>query len=124
MAARLSQLGVPVKLAIGLDPTSRMTTTGHVDRYINYYIANGFGDPVDKGTEFRGVLQNVDLEHMSNVSHFNIDKNNVLQGMVIRDILAATSAGPTQAGGACGGKGCGSPKPGTLTRGMIGTVGR
>jgi acetyl esterase/lipase len=124
MAARLSRLGVPVKLAIGLDPTSRMTTTGHVDRYINYYIANGFGDPVDKGTEFKGVLQNVDLEHMSNVSHFNIDKNNVLQGMVIRDILAAASAGPTQAVGACGGKGCGSPKPGTLTGGMIGTVGR
>src|SRR5215470_14210287 len=94
MAARLSQLGVPVKLAIGLDPTSRMTTTGHVDRYINYYIANGFGDPVNKGSEFKGVLQNVDLEHMSNVSHFNIDKNNVLQGMVIKDILAAASTGP------------------------------
>ena len=127
MAARLSQLGVPVKLAIGLDPTSRMTTTGHIDRYINYYIANGFGDPVDKGTEFRGVLQNVDLEHMSNVSHLNIDKNNVLQGMVIRDILAATSAGSPQARGACdlhGGKGCGSPKPGALTEGTIGTVGR
>jgi len=128
MAARLSQLGVPVKLAIGLDPTSRMTTTGHVDRYINYYIANGFGDPVEKGQSFSGVLQNVDLEHMSNVSHFNIDKNNVLQGMVIRDILAAASAGPPQARGACdqhgGGKGCGSPKPGTLTDGMIGTVGR
>src|SRR5262249_32315312 len=37
---------------------------------------------------------NVDLEHMSNVSHFNIDKNNVLQGMVIRDILTAVSASP------------------------------
>jgi hypothetical protein len=93
----LEQLGVPVKLAIGLDPTSRMTTTGHVDRYINYYIANGFGDPVDKGQSFSRVLQNVDLEHMSNVSHFNIDKNNVLQGMVIKDILAAASAGPPQA---------------------------
>jgi pimeloyl-ACP methyl ester carboxylesterase len=124
MAARLNQLGVPVKLAIGLDPTSRMTTTGHVDRYINYYIANGFGDPVDKGTEFKGVLQNVDLEHMSNVSHFNIDKNNVLQGMVIKDILAAASAGPTQAGGACAGKGCGSPKHGVLPEGTVGTLGR
>ena len=125
MAARLSQLGVPVKLAIGLDPTSRMTTTGHVDRYINYYIANGFGDPVDKGTEFKGVLQNVDLEHMSNVNHFNIDKNNVLQGMVIKDILAA-SAAPTQARSTCngGGKGCGSPKPGALTDGTVGSVGR
>ena len=128
MAARLSQLGVPVKLAIGLDPTSRMTTTGHVDRYINYYIAHGFGDPVDRGQGFSGVLQNVDLEHMSNVSHFNIDKNNVLQGMVIRDILAAVSSGPTQARNACdlhsGGKSCGSSKPGTLTEGTIGAVGR
>jgi pimeloyl-ACP methyl ester carboxylesterase len=128
MAARLSQLGVPVKLAIGLDPTSRMTTTGHVDRYINYYIAHGFGDPVDRGQGFSGVLQNVDLEHMSNVSHFNIDKNNLLQGMVIRDILAAVSSGPTQARNACdlhsGGKSCGSSKPGTLTEGTIGAVGR
>jgi len=128
MAARLSQLGVPVKLAIGLDPTSRMTTTGHVDRYINYYIANGFGDPVDKGQSFSGVLQNVDLEHMANVGHFNIDKNNVLQGMVIRDILAAASAGPPQARGVCdqhgGGKGCGTPKPGTLTNGTVGSVGK
>jgi hypothetical protein len=97
MAARLSQDGVPVKLAIGLDPTSRMTTTGHIDRYINYYIANGFGDPVDRDQDFSGVLQNVDLEHMADVGHFNIDKNNVLQGMVIRDILAAVSASPPRA---------------------------
>jgi uncharacterized alpha/beta hydrolase family protein len=97
MVARLSQDGVPVKLAIGLDPTSRMTTTGHIDRYINYYIANGFGDPVDRGQDFSGVLQNVDLEHMADVGHFNIDKNNVLQGMVIRDILAAVSASPPRA---------------------------
>jgi len=118
MAARLSQLGVPVKLAIGLDPTSRMTTTGHVDRYINYYIARAKAS----------VLQNVDLEHMANVGHFNIDKNNVLQGMVIRDILAAASAGPPQARGVCdqhgGGKGCGTPKPGTLTNGTVGSVGK
>jgi len=96
MAARLSELGVPVKLAIGLDPTSRMTTTGHVDRYSNDYVAHGFGDPVDRGQGFSGVLQNVDLEHMANVGHFNIDKNNVVQGMVIRDIFAAVSAGAAQ----------------------------
>jgi pimeloyl-ACP methyl ester carboxylesterase len=128
MAARLSELGVPVKLAIGLDPTSRMTTTGHVDRYINYYVAHGFGDPVDRGQGFSGVLQNVDLEHMSNVGHFNIDKNNVVQGMVIRDIFAAVSAGAAQPTGACnlngGGKRCGSPKHGVLPEGTVGTVGR
>jgi hypothetical protein len=127
MAARLSQLGVPVKLAIGLDPTSRMTTTGHVDRYINYYIANGFGDPVDRGKDFSGVLQNVDLEHMSDVGHFNIDKDNRLQGMVIGDILAAVSAGAPHAASACdlrSGKSCGATKRGAVTEGTIGTAGR
>ena len=34
MATRLSELGVPVKLAIGLDPTSHMTASGHIDRYV------------------------------------------------------------------------------------------
>jgi hypothetical protein len=127
MAARLSQLGVPVKLAIGLDPTSRMTTTGHVDRYINYYIANGFGDPVDRGQDFSGVLQNVDVEHMPDLSHFNIDKDNRLQGMVIREILAAAAVGAPHAPITCdpyGGKSCGSAKRGALTEGTIGTAGR
>ena len=122
MAARLSQLGVPVKLAIGLDPTSRMTTTGHVDRYINYYIANGFGDPVDRGQDFSGVLQNIDLEHMADVGHFNIDKNSRLQGMVIKDILAAVSSGAPRAPSACdlrAGKGCGSTKRGAVSEGAI-----
>jgi hypothetical protein len=126
MAARLSQLGVPVKLAIGLDPTSRMATTGHVDRYINY-IANGFGDPVDRGQGFSGVLQNIDLEHMADVGHFNIDKNNVLQGMVIRDILTAVSASPQRAPVTCdpySGKSCGSPKHGAVIEGTIGSAGR
>ena len=122
MAARLSQAGVPVKLAIGLDPTSRMTTTVHVDRYINYYIANGFGDPVDRGQDFSGVLQNIDLEHMADVGHFNIDKNSRLQGMVIRDILAAVSSGAPRAPSACdlrAGKGCGSTKRGAVSEGAI-----
>jgi pimeloyl-ACP methyl ester carboxylesterase len=119
MAARLSQAGVPVKLAIGLDPTSRMTTTGHVDRYINYYIANGFGDPVDKGKDFSGVLQNIDLERMADVGHFNIDKNSRLQGMVITDILAAVSSGAPRPAGGCAGKSCSAPKRGAVSAGTI-----
>jgi hypothetical protein len=94
MATRLSELGVPVKLAIGLDPTSHVAVSGHVDHYINYYIANGFGDPVEKGPGFSGVLQNVDLEHMPDVSHFNIEKNRVMQGKVIRDIQTALATSP------------------------------
>lgn len=89
MAARLSESGVPVKLAIGLDPTSHETATGHVGRYVNYYVANGVGAAVDKGRQFSGVLQNVDVERMPGVGHFNIDKNQALQEKVIREIRAA-----------------------------------
>ena len=119
MAARLSELGVPVKLAIGLDPTSHMTASGHVDRYVNYYIANGFGDPVDKGRQFSGVLQNVDLEHMSDVSHFNVDKDGAVQGMVMRDIHAALASSPHKivACDAHGLRTCVSGKHGLTTEG-------
>lgn len=89
MAARLGELGVPVKLAIGLDPTSRETASGHVDRYVNYYIANGLGTPVAKGKQFSGVLQNVDVEKNPELGHFNIDKNQTLQQKLISDIRAA-----------------------------------
>jgi pimeloyl-ACP methyl ester carboxylesterase len=89
MAARLGQLGVPVKLAIGLDPTSRVVASGNVARYINYYIANGMGNPVIKGRQFNGVLQNVDVERNPQFGHFTIDKNEALQEQVIREIRAA-----------------------------------
>jgi hypothetical protein len=92
MATRLSQLGVPVKLAIGLDPTSHMNISGRVAHYKNYYIANGFGNRVDRGRHFSGVLENVNVEKIPNIGHFNIDKNQALQGKVIRDIRAALQA--------------------------------
>jgi predicted esterase len=119
MATRLSELGVPVKLAIGLDPTSHMTASGHVDRYVNYYLANGIGDPVDKGPQFSGVLQNVDLEHMSDVSHFNIDKDGAVQGMVMREIQAALASSPhkTAACDVHGRRTCAAAKPGLVTVG-------
>ncbi|MDE1973926.1 MAG: hypothetical protein KGI48_12150 [Hyphomicrobiales bacterium] len=89
MAARLGQHGVPVKLAIGLDPTSRMVASGHVDRYINYYIADGMGLAVVRGKQFTGVLQNIDVEKNPALNHFNIDKNRALQDRVVSEIRAA-----------------------------------
>ena len=89
MAARLSQLGVPVKLAIGLDPTAHETATGHVGRYINYYVTGGMGTVVNKGKEFSGSLTNVDMEKNRDIGHFNIDKNKALQDRVVNDIRAA-----------------------------------
>jgi hypothetical protein len=84
-------------LAIGLDPTSPMTASGHVDRYVNYYIANGYGFVVGRGRQFTGVLQNIDLEKMPDIGHFNIEKNHELQEKVIKEIRAATLGSPPRA---------------------------
>ena len=53
MVARLDQLDIPVKLAIGLDSVFRTSLTGRVGRYLNFYVANGAGTPVEKRTGFR-----------------------------------------------------------------------
>jgi hypothetical protein len=92
MAARLSQLGVPVSLAIGFDPTSHETATGNVDRYINYYIGHGMGTTVDRGAQYGGTLENVDMENNRDIGHFNIDKNQAPQERVIGDIRASLSS--------------------------------
>src|SRR3954465_3386277 len=88
MVARLSQLGVPVKLAIGLDSTFRTKLAGQADRYINFYIASGVGEPVARTKDFRGALQNVDVQSMPGVGHMSIDKNQVIQRNVISAIDA------------------------------------
>lgn len=87
MVNRLGQLGVPVRLAIGLDPLSHAAVTGHADKYINFYT--GAGSPVDKAREFRGTLENVDLRQQNNVGHFTIDKNAAIEAKVIAQIRAA-----------------------------------
>ena len=89
MAARLGELGVPVKLVIGLDPLSGPTASGHVGRYINYYVGGGNGKTVNKGRQFSGVLENVGVERIPDVGHFSIDKNQSVQDKVVRDIRAA-----------------------------------
>jgi acetyl esterase/lipase len=89
VAARLGELGVPVKLAIALDPTTRNFAAGHVERYINFYAPGGMGTLVDKGRDFVGNLQNISLGGMAGVGHFNIDKDQGVQDRVIKEIMAA-----------------------------------
>jgi hypothetical protein len=65
------------------------------------------------------VLQNVDLEHMPGVNHFNIEKDRAVQGMVIRDIQAALANSPHDmvACDAHGPRTCVSGKHGLITEG-------
>ena len=95
MAARLGELGVPVRLAIGLDPTSKVVASGHVARYVNYYIPGLFGTAVERGLGFDGTLENVDMENdPTGVGHFSFDKNPAMQELVLREIAAALREDP------------------------------
>src|SRR6266478_7359390 len=89
MVARLGQLGVPVKLAIGLDSVFRTRLAGNAERYINFYVASGVGEPVTRTRDFRGTLENVDVQAVPGVGHLSIDKNQIMQQKVINAIEAA-----------------------------------
>lgn len=93
MVARLDQLGAPVKLAIGLDSVFRTSLSGRVGRYINFYVANGNGEPVAKTRQFRGELENVDVGRLG-MAHLTIDKSEIMQRKVISAIDAAAFSHP------------------------------
>jgi hypothetical protein len=88
MVARLDQLGAPVKLAIGLDSVFRTSLQGHVGRYINFYIANGNGEPVARTSQLHGTLENVNVQNVPGVGHLTIEKNEIMQQKVISAIDA------------------------------------
>ena len=96
MVARLDQLGAPVKLAIGLDSVFRTSLAGRVGRYINFYVANGAGTPVEKTKQLRGTLENVDVEKIG-VGHLTIDKNQIMQQKVIDAIDGVVLSRPKEA---------------------------
>ncbi|HLG80088.1 MAG TPA: hypothetical protein VKY22_03665 [Bradyrhizobium sp.] len=93
MVERLSQQGVPVKLAIGLDSVFHTSLSGRVGKYINFYVANGAGTRVEKTRNFQGQLENVDVENVPGVGHLTIDKNELMQQKVIAAIDAAVASG-------------------------------
>ncbi len=88
MVAKLGQLGVPVKLAIGLDSVFRTKLAGNAEHYINFYVGNGAGEPVTRTQNFHGKLDNVDVGG-TGVGHLTIDKNQYMQQRVISAIDAA-----------------------------------
>jgi len=88
MVAKLDQLGAPVKLAIGLDSVFRTRLSGRVGRYVNFYIANGNGEPVAKTAQFQGKLENINVQNVPGVGHMSIEKNQIMQRKVIGEIDA------------------------------------
>jgi hypothetical protein len=94
---RMTEKGVPVKLAIGLDSVFRTSLAGKVGRYINFYIANGAGTPVAPTKDLRGKLENVDVQKIPGIGHISIDKNEIMQRKVISAIDAVVLNRPQEA---------------------------
>ncbi len=93
MVAKLDHLGAPVKLAIVLDSIFRTSLSGRVGRYVNYYIGNGNGEPVAPTRQLHGTLENVNVSNVPGVGHITIEKNEIMQRKVIRDIDAVVFGG-------------------------------
>ncbi|MGB8397506.1 hypothetical protein [Bradyrhizobium sp.] len=96
MVARLDQLGAPVKLAIGLDSVFRTSLSGRVGRYINFYVANGNGEPVARTGQLKGTLENVDVGKIG-MGHLTIDKSEIMHRKVISAIDSVVFGGSKQA---------------------------
>jgi hypothetical protein len=96
MVARLNQLGTPVALAIGLDSIFQTRLEGRVGRYINFYVGNGAGTRVERTSQSRSVLENIDVGNVPGVGHLTIDKNEAIQRKVIGAINAVVRRGPRE----------------------------
>jgi hypothetical protein len=98
LAGRLGELGVPVRLAVELDPVWTTTASGRVGLFLNYYISDGAGKVVIKGAQFKGTLRNIDVKDYPNIGHMNIDKHPMVHQKVIGFIRSALAAERRPAG--------------------------
>jgi hypothetical protein len=89
--AQLGARGIPVKLAISLDPVWPITAAGQVDRYVNYYSSYG-SHSVRRGGQFKGSVQNFDVGGRPGMGHLNLDTDAMVQGKVVNEIRATLQA--------------------------------
>lgn len=96
MAAQLHAAKVPIDLVVTIDGTSEPPVPPNVRKLINLYVQGGWGDPIDRPTNFPGILRNIPVKG-PNVGHFSII--NVKQQQMLNYVLAAAEApAPSPAG--------------------------
>lgn len=88
VAERLGRQGIPVTSLISLAATDPDPLPGNVHRAVNYYFSKGgWGLPLVGGPDFQGRLSNRDYSGMSEIGHFNIDKQRSIQNEVLQLVL-------------------------------------
>jgi hypothetical protein len=91
MARYLGDRGVHVSYVAAFDPTITTEPGPLVDEVVNFYLPNGKkgnqANVVVEGPGFKGSIQNVDVAGWEGMSHFNVEKNDVLQVRVMTKTL-------------------------------------
>lgn len=90
MVEALGNAGVPVALAVTLDISSETITAGRVNNFVNLYVSTGV---LKTGPGFHGRMTNIDISKRLSVTHLTIDKNLVVQKMIVNYINQAIGSG-------------------------------
>ena len=88
MAEQLGQAGVAVGLVVTVDPITPSAAPGNVKRLENFYISDGVGKTVQRGPDFHGSLQNIDLKSDASVGHVSIANSEHVHQQVLRFVAA------------------------------------
>ncbi len=93
MANWLVQNRVPVRLVVVFDAVAQVhPVNGGVESVTNFYKPKGYGQEIKPGSNFRGVLNNIDLTDRTDIDHLNIDKDPVIQQEVIAEVMKILAA--------------------------------
>jgi hypothetical protein len=90
VANAIQQQNIPVDLIVTFDITQPLQVPRNVQRFINFFQNNGFGERAVPGYGFTGELQNIDLTADSTIGHGNIDEIPRLQQVVVDKVLEIT----------------------------------
>ena len=86
IARALQSHDVTVDLLVTISPFLQNSIPANVVKAINYYQAPGWGQPVAAERGFHGKIENVNLAGDLTVTHITIDKNQKVQGEILREI--------------------------------------
>ena len=92
MAEQLAQAGVGVGLVVTVDPISTSAAPGNVKRLENFYISDGVGKTVQRGPDFRGSLQNIDVKSDAGIGHVSIANSGHVHQLVMRAVAEAANS--------------------------------
>jgi pimeloyl-ACP methyl ester carboxylesterase len=92
MAEQLQKAGLRVALIVTLDPVVKTVVPDNVHLLRNFYVSSGVGTTVERGGNYHGMLQNVDMGRSADLGHISVTTAPSIQKQIMRDILAANSA--------------------------------